>query len=342
MPQEELNLSNKSTWVFIKQPKKILSYLHLGISIPIWPEFHKYILHDLNFFKAQSLLLIENGTPSGHMLIYDGGDNVLYFGYFGTKSHDREVIQALVSRLIVYAKKNNFKTIRGPINIPTVIYGWGFMKEGSSQDIFAGKPVNPPIYQQIFLANDFAIKIKETSWEGPLPQFDPSTLTQFDFSDYEVFWPKDWNELMDLKEIFQEHHAKYLPPSSIITPKINDLFDNYAEYVYKFGGNTMFFFVRHKPTGKIIASGSNLPNPFQKDESGNDISFVAYTVAVEPAYRKKGISLLMTGTNFLRMGKKNMRYISGPANSSHEVSTHIARKIELLDKRTHLIMELRL
>ena len=42
----------KINYKIINDSNEILKKLELGISIPIWSEFYKYILHDLNFFQA--------------------------------------------------------------------------------------------------------------------------------------------------------------------------------------------------------------------------------------------------------------------------------------------------
>lgn len=335
-------INSNITYIFLNDPHEIIKYLHIGINIPIWKEFYKYILHDLTFFQTTSILLKVHGSPAGHVLLYHDDESTLYFGYFSVINHNDLKIKLLIERMIHYAKENHFKILRGPINIPTVIYGWGFMGQGSLENLFVGRPVNPAIYQELFLKNGFSIIVKEISWEGSIPKFDPQKLTAYDFNVYEFFNPKNLNELMELKSVFQELHYKFLPSNSIITPRIADLFNNYAEYVFKYGGSHMFFFIRHKPSGKIVACGSNLPNPFQKDINGNYDSFVAYTIAIEPEHRKKGLALFATGTNFSKMLEKNMRYISGPADSEHEISTHIAKKLGLINQRIHLILELQL
>ena len=145
---------------------EILKYLQIGINIPIWPEFHKYILYDLDFFQAKSIVIKEDGNPIGVVLIYSDDSEILYFGYFGVINHNKKYIVFLLGELLKYARENNFKYIRGPINIPTVIYGWGFMQEGSIESLFVGKPTNPPIYQKLFFENGFNIRIEEKSWEG--------------------------------------------------------------------------------------------------------------------------------------------------------------------------------
>ncbi len=327
----------------LSDPNEILKYLQIGINIPIWPEFHKYILHDINYFQAKSIILKEYGNVIGNVLIYNENSDILYFGYFGVINHNKDYISFLIDELLKYARENNFRLIRGPINIPTVIYGWGFMQEGSSESLFVGKPVNPPIYQKLFFKIGFYVKIEEKSWEGDYLRINPYRIEQFDYSEYEYLNPKDWNELMELKGEFLRLHAENMPDYGKITPNIMGLFDNYADYVFKYGYNFMITFIRYKPTGKIVACASCLPNPFRKDAKGNYDSIVAYSWAIEPEHRKKGLTLLIWGGTSLQAWKKKLRYTSGPTGGKENIRfAKFAKLINLENRRTHLVLELKL
>jgi len=323
----------------IDDPNEILNYLSIGISIPIWSDFKKYILYDFNYFKAKSLLLKENGNITGHCLLFDIGTDTLYFGYFGVISDDRKNISILLDELIKFAHKNKYNSILGPINIPAIIFGWGFMEEGSDTSLYIGKPVNPPIYKEIFLSSGFYLKFEEGTWEGDLVKIDPWKIKKYDFSDYELFYPKNHQEIMDLKEVFLEIHARNLPPASRITPNVADLFDNYADFILTFGDYFMFIFVRYKPTGKIIASGLCLPNPFSKDKEGNCNSLVGYSWVVESKHRNKGLGMLMYGGMTIRAIEKNFKYCSGPVSTNNEITQKFARRVNYNLKRKHIILE---
>jgi len=327
----------------LNEPNEILKYLQIGINIPIWPEFHEYILHDLNYFQAKSIIIKVDGNPVGNVLIYNENMEILYFGYFGVINDNENYISFLLSELLNYARENQFKLIRGPINLPTVIFGWGFMQEGSLESLFVGKPVNPPIYQRLFFKNGFYVKIEEKSWEGSYIRFNPYKLKIFDYSDYEYFNPKDWNNMMELKEEFLKMHAENMPETARITPNIEGLFDSYVDYVFKYGHNFMIMFIRYKPTGKIVGCGSCLPNPFRKDTKGNYDSIVAYSWAINQEHRKKGLTLLMFGATSLQAWKKKLRYTSTPTGGEENLRiTKFANFINLQNKRTHLILELNL
>lgn len=323
-------------------PNEILNYLSIGISIPIWSDFQKYILYDLNYFKAKSILLIEEKEIVGHCLVFDVGGDMLYFGYFKVINDHPDRISFLLDELIKYAHKNMYKTIIGPINIPAIIFGWGFMEEGSDTSLYIGKPVNPPLYQELFIASGFHVKFEEGTWEGELVKIEPWKIKKYDFSDYELFSPKSWEELTKLKEIFLEIHARNLPSASQITPNVADLFDNYADFIITFGHYFMFMFVKYKPTGKIIASGVCVPNPFKKNDQKQQDSLVGYSWVVDSEHREKGIGILMYGAMTLNAREKNLRYCSGPVSMDNVITKKFATRVDYELKRRHVILEYKL
>ena len=65
-----------------KNPLRILKYLKIGISIPILPEFQKYIIKTFKNYKVKALFLIENGIPTGMTILFNENRERLFFGYF--------------------------------------------------------------------------------------------------------------------------------------------------------------------------------------------------------------------------------------------------------------------
>jgi hypothetical protein len=329
----KINKNQELSIQIISEPSEIIKYLPMGISIPIWKEFHKYILHDLDYFNAESFILMEKENPVGHALIFNDGGSILYFGYFRVKDHTESEIEFLIGKLLEYAEVHNFKYIRGPINIPAIIFGWGFMKEGSLDTLFVGKPVNPPIYQKRFINKGFYLKYEEKTWEGPCPRFNPWNLKKYDFSNYKFFTPRDWDELMTLKDDFLRLHAENLPASARITPNVDDLFNNYADFMYTFGDFYMFNFVKYIPTNKIVACGSYFQNPFQKD------TIIAYSWVVKPEHRRNGLVMLMVGATSRPAWKNKIRYSSGTIADDNLNNTEVAKRLGLYIRRSHLILE---
>lgn len=323
----------------ILDKSEILNYLQIGISLPIWKEFEKYIINDLRFYRAKSLLLTENGNPTGHSLLYDENTDILYFGYFNVINHEEFKIQFLIKRILKFAKENNYKVVRGPINIPTIIFGWGFMKEDSISNLFPGNPVNPPIYHKLFLDNGFKIYNIQHTWEGYLPRINPWKLKKYDFSDYEYFYPQDFEELMKLKETFLKIQSENLSKSARVTPSASSVFDSYAEFVFKFGYNFMFFFVKYIPTQEIVACGSYVPNLFRKNAKGENDSCLTLTWAVLPEHRRKGLAFLMYGATSLLIWRKGIRYGGGPMSDKNIENAEMAKKLGGIIGRTHLLLE---
>lgn len=330
-------MSNLSIKI-IENPDEILKYLQIGTAIPIWSDFHVFIKSDLNHFKAKSFLLTENGNPAGHALIYPVGETCLYFGYFSALNDNEENIEFLIKKLINYAKSNNYNTIRGPINIPTIIYGWGFMENGSLETIFVGKPVNSPKYIKLFLKNDFFVDIKELALEGSIPKLSKK-VEKYDFSDYELFHPKDWDHFMELKDVFLTLNIRNMPSDSVITPDHINVFKNYLNFVIKYGECFMFNFVRYKKTNEIIACMAGVPNPFRKNENGNYDSFNYFTFAIDKEHRRKGLGWLISKYVFDHAYKKGVTYFSSPVGSKQKVLNLMASKVSVSSLRTHIILK---
>jgi len=334
-----IHLRKDLTIRILEEYDEIIRYLYIGISIPIWPEFHKYIIRDLKTFHAKAILLLEYGNPAGIVLIYHNNTDVLYFGYFGVINDNSDKINRLIDELIIYRKQNNFKSIIGPINIPGIIFGWGFMEESRISNLILQNPVNPPIYQNLFLKRGFSTYNVQHTWEGYVKRLNPWKIQKYDFSNYEYFNPKDFNELMKLKPTFLKLQLENLPESAQITPRNPSVFDNYAEYIFDFGYNFMVFFLRYKPTKEIVACGSFLPNPFRKDEKGNFNSCVFFTMAMKPEHRKKGLGHLMYGATSLYLHKKKIKYGIGPISGDLKMAIEYAKSLGGIIGRTHIILK---
>jgi len=324
----------------LKKPGKIIENLHLGTSIPIREDLKKYIRQDIVLAEAKSTLLVHEGIKVGYFLyLIDTAKSLLYFGYFKVKNDDKKLITLLLEKLNTIAKENGCNIIRGPINIPTILYGWGFMDEGSSSTLSLGKPVNPPIYQKIFLNLDFYVKFEEITWEGRMVKINPLQIPKYDFSEYEYFNPKDRKELNQLKQVMLNLHAKNLPPSARITPDIEGSFDNYTDFVLDFGKLYMFFFVRHLPSDKIVACGTSFPNIFSTNKKGNFNNLIYYSWVVHPEHRRKGLALYMYGLTSIKAKKDGYKIISGPIAKDNKANTALAQKYGIENTRRHLILE---
>jgi hypothetical protein len=336
----------------IDDPKKIMENLHLGISIPILSEFHKYIINDLKMYNAKAIVLEEDfhdeifkegaDTVVGNVIVYDDGSDVLFFGFFGVFDHEEVKIKILIDRMKQYAMNNGYKRIRGPINVPTVIFGWGFMTQGSNKGLFVGCPVNPQIYQKVFLNNDFFIKFEEGRYHGRAVKLNPNRL-KYDYSEYEFVNPGK-EGMMEIKDEFVRMHVENLPPSSRITPKASNNFDNLVDFIFSFGSNWMMHVVYYKPTNKIVAAGFTVPNPFSRDRKGriNSASFGSWVV--DPDHRRKGLSIFMYAEVSQRACRPNgaITWGNGPCGLDNKVSMKASENLGFTIDRVHTIFECRL
>jgi hypothetical protein len=322
-----------------ENPQEIINYIQFGTNLPVLKEFHIYILSDLNNFNTKSIILKEDGKIISHVLMYDDGGDTLYFGFFKAQNHDKKLIKFLVNLLIDYGRKHNFKYIRGPINIPTFIYGWGFMQKGSLDNIFISKPVNHFIYQEIFKQKGFYVKSHQGTWEGTLPLFSEEELQNFDFTDYETYQPKDWNELRNFKRLILSLSGQNLSQESQITPNPIKLFDNFVNFVECYGDLSMLNLLKYNPSEEYIGCYICLPNPLRKDDKGLLDSFIIYSVTIEKKHRSKGLSLLLHKEALDKASKNHMNYCSAPIEINRKRVITVSERKGLAHTRTHLILE---
>lgn len=353
----------------ITNPDKILTQLHKGITLPVLPEYHKYIKRDLKAHNAKAILLEEpiqtksfgklTDPITGMSLVYEDGSDTLFFGFFNVLDHEPDKIKCIIDAIIKYAQENDFSEIRGPINIPTVIFGWGFMVEGSKKDLFIGSPINPPIYQKIFLEYGFKVLFQEDRYDMPALKMDPHKNRKlidmginngnykkdpFDTGDYPYqFYNLDKQGMLDAKQEYTELFIDFMPASARITPKSSHAFDVLVDFIFEFGAKWMMWIVREKATSNMVACGYVIPNPFHVNKKGeiNSISFHAWVV--HPKHRRNYLSIMMYGFTSL-MGKNRLtpHYITRglwPVGSNNIASINGAKKMGGKKDRSHLILQ---
>lgn len=324
----------------VENPKEILKYLQLGISLPVREEFYEFILHDLYIYKAKSLVLKSIDKIVAHTLAYDDGGDILYFGFFGAINHEKKYITFLLEELINYAQKFHYKLIRGPINPPIFIYGWGFMTEGSSNDLCISKPVNPPVYQDVFFQHGFIVKSKQGTWEAEVYKIPEKSLKKYDFEDYEIYSPKNWEDIPELKIPLLMLSVRNLAVESRVTPSPEKLFENFFSFVRKYGGVYMVKLIKHKQSGEFVGCFITLPDPIKKVENGKYKSFVGYSLTIDKEHRSKGLSMLIVKEIYDDAYKNAIRHISVPMESSvFECKNLIKNNLGFSYTRTHLILE---
>jgi len=324
----------------IVNPSDILKFLQLGISIPVREEFYEFILHDLSIYRAKSLILRENNKVVAHTLMYDDGGDVLFFGFFGAIDHEKKHIEFLLGKLIEFAQKNQYKSLKGPINPPTFIFGWGFMVKDSLGDLSVSKPVNPPIYQEIFAQYGFYIESRHGTWEGNVYKISKEELKNYDFEGYEIHSPKDWDEIPKLKLPILILSFRNLAAESQVTPNPENLFENFISFAKKYGKIYMLKLLRHKQSRQFVGCFITLPSPFKKNQKEKYKSFVGYSLTIEKEHRRKGLGMYLIKEIYDAAYEDNIRYFSVPMEVSVFECKHLVKNnLSLSYTRTHLIME---
>jgi len=316
--------------------------MQIGTRIPLWPEFHKYILFDLKYFKAKSILLLESGNILGHVLIFPGNDNYLNFGYFGVISDSNDKVIFLINQLIEYARNNNFKGIRGPVNIPIIIFGYGFMSKGSKTSLFLGRAIDPPNYLSLFYQSGFNNINEFITWEkDQLIRYNPRKSKKYNFDNFQFEFPENIDDfIQNYKLAFLKLHAENLPISATVTPNAAGVINNYADFMFKFGLNFMVFFIRDVSKDKLIACGAYIPNPLRKNEKGKFDSVYMYSWVVDKHYRRMGIAYLMYGEITELLWQNNIFYGSGMISNQNKANTDFAiKRLGGTKTRTHVFLD---
>ncbi|MHA1758150.1 MAG: hypothetical protein ACTSVV_15355 [Promethearchaeota archaeon] len=323
------------TFSIFEEIEDIINYIHYGMSLPFLPPLEKYIKYDIEFYDSKSLIMKENQEVKGHILLYsdkNDKEKILYFGHFQVANHDEALIELLIDKMMEYARKHQFKIIRGPINPPTIIYGWGFLNSKTPPpQITARLPVNPPIYIKIFLGNGF-IPIKQDVYRE-IPIYD-ILIDEYDYTDYEYFNPKTKEEFVEnYYDLFLNMQLENLPKEVSVTPSAAELFKSHHKFVLEYGNRFMFDLVRYKKKNEIIASGLNVPDPFRRDH------IIFYSYSVKKEHRRKGLSILMLKNTLDNLKPLGWNYASGRFNTKVKASWKIASKVKASKNISHLLFE---
>ncbi|MFX1400949.1 MAG: GNAT family N-acetyltransferase [Promethearchaeota archaeon] len=319
----------------IDDPYEVLNYLQVGINIPVLEEFKEFILYDLNAFPSKSLLIMENDKITGHMLLFHDDSDTLYFGFFGTINIDKDLVEFMIQYLKDYAKENHFHYIRGPINIPTIIYGWGFMGKNSIERQHRAKPVTPPLYLEMFLEHNFYIKTEEVSWEGDISQVD---LNQYNVSDetldnFDLIDLQSWEDLDKYTTTILRLNKENMPSESILTPSLERVVMNYMNFFRHFGDFYMVTFVQEKRTEKVVGYISCLPDPFDNE------AFCIFTLVIDKEYRSKGLAWYLTRRALEKVRAHNLCYMSAPIEKNNKITQLMCKSLGLQLLRSHIIVE---
>ncbi|MBY9007903.1 MAG: hypothetical protein KGD63_14270 [Candidatus Lokiarchaeota archaeon] len=337
--------------------KKILNHLQIGTFIPILPKFRNFLIRTFKNYDVKAILLV---NKENHHLFRDNGDNVvglsilfnddpdvLFFGYFGAYDHNPYKINLLINELKKYAKKNNFKKIVGPVNIPVIIFGFGLMEEGSNKQLCTNKPINPPIYQRLFFKNGFYVKYIEETYYTRVIRCDPNKISgSYDFSEFEYINIIKENLHLYLNDMIKLHKNN-MPSYSKITPNTEKNVHVLFDYLFSYKKDFLIWVIKHKPTERIIACGHLAPNPFLKDKHGRLLSASIEHVVIEKDFQGRGLSIFMyckALPNVINPKRGDrMKYYTNSIGIDNKRAIEFVKKyINGIRDRRHLILEYKL
>ncbi|MFX0135253.1 MAG: hypothetical protein ACFFDN_16535 [Candidatus Hodarchaeota archaeon] len=331
-----VELKNELDIRILTDKHEILKYLQIGISIPVLSEHHRYISETFRIFNPIGILLEKKIKKKNRIINHAVGlcvvfkeNDILFFGFFGIYNDEEEEIEILLDYLIEYATENNYRLIRGPINIPAIIFGYGFSvehelyKEFKIETKFIAYPRSPLIYHQIFLKKGFYNKFSEDYYYMPLFKLDPLKL-KYDYTNYEVLFPgreKIWDFADDIIKL----HEKNMPKESLITPKSSQYIKVVISFIFDCGKPWMFWLLKHKPTNKIAGTVHIVPNVFgEKDSKGRYKTASLQHGVIDKKYQRKGLMLYLYGMGSLkakdRKSGNNIKYGIGTVASENKSS----------------------
>ena len=176
--------------------------------------------------------------------------------------------------------------------------------------------------------------------EGEIYKFPEEELNKYDFKEYEIYTPKNWDEIPRLKMQLLILSLRNLAPESLVTPSAEKLFENFLLFMKKYGGIYMVKLIRHKKSNQFVGCFITLPNPISKNKNGQFNSFIGYTLTIDKEHRGKGLSVYLVKDVFDAAYENGIRYVSVPMEINVVECRSLAKNIFGLSyTRTHLILE---
>ncbi|MHA1339975.1 MAG: hypothetical protein ACTSRZ_07275 [Promethearchaeota archaeon] len=279
-----------------EDPEIIFKNFHYGINLPVKEEFKEYIMPEIKHLQAKAIYIMTSEEKIiGHSLVYKDED-VMFFGLFKAQNDSDDIIKLMISKINDIAQKENCTKIRGPINVPPHIYGWGFSEEGSDPSIAAATPFTNPKYIKLFIEKGFELWHRLLWIRTPIKKIPYKKIWDIRNPDLDQ---TDW--ILPFLEI----QAKNFPESARLTPKRSiEVIIPGLKFIKKYGGKEFIYLVYHE--GKMIGTGYATPNPFDLNEQGKCKSVLLYGGAVVPEFQRKGIMMQIFGEFFENCVKRNI------------------------------------
>lgn len=336
---EKIHKNFQSRLIILKNPSKIYENLHYGTNLPINDDLKPYILNEIKAQNIRSVLLIDDtNSIVGHVVLYHF-EGIQYFGFFNSIDARKEnpiYTEKLISKILREAKKNNCDKIRGPMNLPPMIYGWGFSRENCDPTHFAISPYNEndSKFVEIFLKHGFNEWHQISHYRQPFSEYSFKNDWKISFADFKNL--DSW-----LGEVFDIQMREF-PESAQITPNRKPVAADYVKFIEQFGCKEYVQYVRdYENSGKLIGVMYATPNPFELDENGKSKTVIVNGVVVDREYQGRHIARTLLNSLKNELAKKEIyageSIIAEDNIKSHNGVTSDGANIN----RSHVVLEYR-
>lgn len=321
----------------IEEPEQIYKNLHYGINLPVTEDLKIYILNEIRALNIKSLLLKnDQGSVIGHTILYQF-DGIQYFGFFNVNNGIQIHIELLISEIIQEAKRNECNSIRGPMNPPPEIYGWGFSEKGCDSSIFATAPFNKDDIKFIDAFQNKGFEFWHRIVHYTLPYAKFSRKSAWKISNADFSHPENW-----LKECF-ELQMREFPESAQITPNREAVAEDYMKFIAQFGKEDHVQYIRDPENGgKMVGLMYVTPNCFDLDENGKTKAVLVNGAAIDKEYQNNHMVMELLGSISEAVAKEGINSGETIIEENNIRSRKGAEKAGGRLNRSHVVLELKL
>ncbi|MBD3350082.1 MAG: GNAT family N-acetyltransferase [Candidatus Lokiarchaeota archaeon] len=290
----------------ITEPNQIFETLQHGINLPVKNDFSDLVLAEIKGLNMKSLVLKDDlNRILGHTIYFEDQDT-LYFGFFKAKNDNKKYISVLLEELEEIASNRNVSIIKGPINPPPMIFGFGFSEAGSDTSIAAGTPYTDPIYIKKFKTKGYDVWHRFFWYNIPIRN-----------TGQKIVWPVQSGDFQNTDWIFEmlDLQSTLFPESAQITPKRNLTVHQTLQFIKKYGYEECFYLVYDE--GKMAGFGYCSPNPYDLNELNKCQSVLLMGTAIQPRYQGKHLLTSMFAKfadNCERLGIYHGEWVVGEDN----------------------------
>lgn len=265
--------------------------------IPTWlrPHFETEFENHRETAKGVCFLAIEDPAlpPVGCVYCdltpphYSYGQQIPIFGWL--RGHTPEIISYLLITIENYVKEQGYSHLRGPINFPSILGGWGLHLEGESLEDLIEIPRSTPILKDILTSCGFQCEAKYYMIEY---QGDRNLSETFEWVSFEfISWPIPKllghpEILKQLQALIQANFSNRLPDTSA---------ENQMETIIRYlaavdHGEDFYVIVRNKATQEIAGLCVDIPNMFEVWRGKPMTMTNINSLIIAPNYRSKAFS----------------------------------------------------